>query len=316
VYTVSNYHQERMGMNHEHHFHYRDDAALPRRKLSVVIFLNAVITIAEYIGGVLSGSLALISDAGHNLSDVLSLILAYAGERVSAMRPGRRFSFGLKRFEVLIALINAISLLIIGMYIVYEAMQRYMHPPNIVPGIMIPVAIIGLLGNLISMLIISRGKNANLNMRAAFLHLLYDALSSVAVLVTGVLLLFVDLVVLDLVTSIVIVMMIVWSSLGVLQESLRIFLQGTPKGITADEVYRSILSVEGVGSVHGLHIWSVSSTEPFLSCHICVDRSTETVDTDHLIREVNALLQQRYGIAHTALQVENVEFCNANTCCR
>jgi len=144
----------------------------------------------------------------------------------------------------------------------------------------------------------------------------YDTLSSVAVLVTGIVLLFVDLVVLDLAMSIVIVMMIVWSSLGVLQESLHIFLQGTPKGIDADEVYRSILSVEGIGSVHGLHIWSVSSTEPFLSCHICIDRNTEAVDTDHLIQEVNALLQQRYGIAHTAVQVENVEFCNADTCCR
>lgn len=303
-------------MKHDHHFHDHDDAALPSRKLSVVIFFNVVITISEYIGGVLSGSLALISDAGHNLSDVLSLILAYAGERVSAIRPGRRFSFGLKRFEVLIALVNALVLLLIGIYIVTEAVHRYLNPPRIVPAIMIPVAAIGLLGNLISMLIINRGKNANLNMRAAFLHLLYDTLSSVAVLVTGIVLLFVDLVVLDLAMSIVIVMMIVWSSLGVLQESLHIFLQGTPKGIDADEVYRSILSVEGIGSVHGLHIWSVSSTEPFLSCHICIDRNTEAVDTDHLIQEVNALLQQRYGIAHTAVQVENVEFCNADTCCR
>jgi cobalt-zinc-cadmium efflux system protein len=305
--------------DHGSHSHgLKEEGFSNKKRFGFVIFFNIIITIAEYIGGVLSGSLALISDAGHNLSDVLSLILGYAGERVSEIKPDRRFSFGLKRFEVLIALVNAMSLLLIGIYIVYEAVYRYLNPMEINPAIMVPVAFIGLLGNVLSIIIINRNKNSNLNMRAAFLHLLYDAISSIAVIITGIVLFFSKLVILDLVISIIIVFMIVWSSLDVLKESLRIFLQGTPKGIDADEVYRAILAIDGVRTVHGLHIWSVSSTEIFLSCHICIDGDPENINTDTIIRGVNSMLELTFGISHTTLQIENTELCTIGNdlCCR
>ena len=152
------------------------------KNLIFVILLNAVITVAEYIGGIFSGSLALISDAGHNLSDVFSLILGYAGEKVSEKKPDKKFSFGLKRFEVVVALVNAFSLLGIGLYIVYEAAVRYLHPVPIDIRVMVPVAVIGLLGNLFSMLILMKQRHSTLNMKAAFLHLLYDTISSVTVI--------------------------------------------------------------------------------------------------------------------------------------
>lgn len=305
--------------DHRKHSHgVKEDGFSNKKRFGFVIFFNIIITITEYIGGLLSGSLALISDAGHNLSDVLSLILGYAGERVSEIKPDRRFSFGLKRFEVLIALVNAMSLLLIGIYIVYEAVYRYLNPMEINPGIMVPVACVGLLGNVLSIIIINRNKNSNLNMRAAFLHLLYDAISSIAVIITGIVLFFSELVIIDLMISIIIVLMIVWSSLDVLKESLRIFLQGTPRGIDADEVYRAILATDGVRTVHGLHIWSVSSTEIFLSCHICVDGEPENINTDTIIRDVNAMLEHDFEIAHTALQIENTDLCvlNEGACCR
>jgi cobalt-zinc-cadmium efflux system protein len=306
-------------LDHGTHSHeMRGEGFSNKKRFGFVIFFNIIVTIAEYIGGILSGSLALISDAGHNLSDVLSLILGYAGERVSEIKPDKRFSFGLKRFEVLIALVNALSLLAIGIYIVYEAVSRYLNPLDIVPGIMVPVAFIGLLGNVFSIIIINRKKNSNLNMRAAFLHLLYDAISSIAVIITGIVLLFSNLIILDLIVSIIIVLMIVWSSLDVFKESLRIFLQGTPKDIDADEVFRAILAVDGVRTVHGLHIWSVSSTEIFLSCHICIDGNPENIDTDTIIRDVNSMLEHEYGISHTTLQIENTELCTIKDglCCR
>ena len=288
------------------------------KRLLFVILFNAVITMAEFIGGMLSGSLALISDAGHNLSDVLSLVLGFAGERVSGRKADRAYSFGLKRFEVLVALVNSVSLLGIGVYIVYEAVRRYMRPVPIDPGILIPVAFVGLAGNVFSILILRRERNASLNLRAAFLHLFYDALASLGVVAVGVVLLFERLLVLDLIVSLVIVLMILWSSLGIIGESMRIFLQGTPRRIDPDEVYRAILSVEKVAGLHGLHIWSINSSEIFLSCHICMAAEEDQADTDTVIGRVNAVLADRFGIDHTTLQVEVDNLCGMTegTCCR
>ncbi|HOT46566.1 MAG TPA: cation diffusion facilitator family transporter [Spirochaetota bacterium] len=296
---------------HDHHHHARGS------RLVLVIMFNASIAVAEYIGGLLSGSLALISDAGHNFSDVLSLIMGYAGERVSEKRPDKKFTFGLKRFEVAVALVNALSLLAIGLYIVYEAVERYLNPVPIDLKVMVPVALIGLAGNLFSMLLLIRDRHRTLNMKAAFLHLLYDTVSSVAVIGAAVILYVTGQVLVDLAISLIIVAMIAGSSFSIIRDSMRIFLQGTPAHIDADEVYREIGGVHGVGSVHGLHIWSINSTEIFLSCHICASPAAGGSDTDGIIRNVNSMLEHKYGIRHTTLQVENSKICfDSGTCCR
>lgn len=296
---------------HDHHHH-----AAGGRLLLVIIF-NMIITAAEYVGGLLSGSLALISDAGHNLSDVLSLIMGYAGEKVSEKRPDDKFTFGLKRFEVAVALVNALSLIGIGLYIVYEAVARYLNPVPIDLRVMVPVAFIGLAGNLFSMLLLLRDRHRTLNMKAAFLHLLYDTVSSVAVIGATVILYFTGMVLVDLLISLVIVLMIAGSSFSIIRDSMRIFLQGTPAHINAAEVFRDIERVPGVGSVHGLHIWSINSTEVFLSCHICAGGPPGGSDTDGIIRSVNAMLENKYWIRHTTLQVENTRICSdSGTCCR
>lgn len=304
-------------MAHDHAHHHHHEGFSSKRRLGIVVFLNCIITVAEYIGGVLSGSLALISDAGHNFSDVLSLILGYAGERVSEVKPDKKYSFGLKRFEVLIALVNALSLVVIAIYIVYEAIERYLHPQVVDPHIMLPIAVIGFLGNLFSILVLNKKKGSSLNIRAAFLHLLYDAVSSLAVIMTGIILLFYNLVILDLIISVIIVFMIIWSSIDILKESLRIFLQGTPRDIDSDDVYRHILALDSVESIHGLHIWSVSSSEVFLSCHICLNKKVPGLRADHVIEDVNTMLEEHFGISHTALQVERNSTCNGDgVCCR
>jgi cobalt-zinc-cadmium efflux system protein len=312
---MDNHGQMQMHDEHTHHGHGHDHAA--GKNLILVILLNAAITIAEYVGGVFSGSLALISDAGHNLSDVFSLIMGYAGEKVSEKKPDKKFSFGLKRFEVVVALVNAISLLGIGLYIVYEAAVRYLHPVPIDIRVMVPVAVIGLLGNLFSMLILMKQRHNTLNMKAAFLHLLYDTISSVAVIGAGIVLYFTGLLLVDLAISLIIVLMIAGSSLSIIRDSMRIFLQGTPLHINTDDVYQDISRITNVGSVHGLHIWSINSTEVFLSCHICVSGQNEQTDTDAIIKNVNTMLEQKYGIRHTTLQVENTRICSdSGTCCR
>ncbi len=307
-----------MHSHHQPHEHDHSAGLTNSARFFWVILFNAIITIAEYVGGMLSGSLALISDAGHNLSDVLSLVLAYVGEKVSRVGPGRKYTFGLKRFEVVIALVNALGLLFIGGYIVVEAIQRYNNPVPVQPGIMLPVAFIGLAGNVISILVLQRSRSDNLNMKAAFLHLLYDAVSSVAVIIAGVVVLFTGWILLDLIVSIVIVFMIVWSSMEILRDAVRIFMQGVPRNIDPDKVYQDILDVPGVASLHGLHIWSVSSNEVFLSCHICVDSEPGAIDTDRVINDVNKILDGQFGIRHTTLQVENVNLCDMNggRCCK
>jgi len=283
----------------------------------MVIIFNLIITITEYIGGILSGSLALLSDAGHNFSDVLSLMLGYAGEKVSEKEGGSKYTFGLKRFEVVVALINAVALIVIGIYIFYEAIMRYLNPVEVNISIMLPVACIGLAGNLLSILFLFKTKDKNLNMKAAFLHLLYDAISSVAVIFAAIAIYFTGFFVIDIAISAVIVLMIFWSSLEILKDSMRIFMQGAPSHIDIDEVKKTILMNHAIKDVHGLHIWSVNSNEVFLSCHLCLNEEHKEVDTDSVIHSINHSLKDEFHIEHTTLQVETTMLCSSEgTCCR
>lgn len=281
-----------------------------------MIFFNSVITVAEYVAGFLSGSLALVSDAGHNLSDVLALILGYAGEKVVERQPTARYTFGLRRAEVLIALVNALSLVAIGAYVIIEAVGRFRNPAEIDTSILLPVALVGLFGNLFSIIVLRRDRDRSLNMRAAFLHLAFDTLSSVAVVGVGVVLLFKPWVWLDLVVSLVIVVMMIWGSVGVISESLRVIMQAAPRGLDPEKIRQAILEVPNVREVHGLHVWSVNSNEVFLSCHVCVNG--DAPDTNQIIMAINAALEESFGIRHTTVQVETSNLCqerNGVGCC-
>lgn len=297
--------------NHDHHEH--NGASF---RFLAVIALNLVITVAEYIGGVISGSLALVSDAGHNLSDSLSLILGYAGERVSERGRSDSYTFGMKRFEVLIAFINALTLVFIGLYIFYEAVERFRNPVAVNFAIMLPVAAIGLAGNIFSMFFLGHGGDKSINIRAAFLHMLFDAVSSVAVIIAAIIIWYTSNYWVDIVISFFIAVMIIWSSFGILKESFRIFLQGVPGHIDTAEVYDAILAVEGVESLHGLHIWSINSKEVFLSCHICLDEGHSNL-SDKVVMSINNILQNRFMIEHTTIQSELSDFCGGYTgeCC-
>ncbi len=286
------------------------------RRLAGAVLLNAAITLIEFVGGLLSGSLALVSDAGHNLSDTLALVLGLAGEKAASRQPTARYSFGLRRLEVIVALANSLSLVAIAIFIAFEAAERFAHPRTIDAPVMLSVAAFGLAGNLFSIMLLHRHRRDSLNLRAAFLHLFYDALSSLAVVAVGVLLLFFPWTWLDLVVSLLIVVMMVWSSLGIITEAMRILLQAAPRGIDPQRVQEAVLALPGIVSLHGLHIWSVSSSEVFLSCHL---RVGENADRDQLILNVNRLLAEQFGIEHTALQVECGDICSRageEKCCR
>ena len=283
------------------------------KKLGWTILLNLVITISEYVGGIFSGSLALISDAGHNFSDVLSLVLSYFGENISAKKSTEKHSFGLKRFEVFTALINALSLWAIGIYIIIEAVNRLESPEKISLGIMLPIAFIGLFGNVFSIIILKSNIEKNLNMKAAYLHLFYDAISSIAVIISAILIYFTNLVIFDIVASATIALLIFWSGFKIIKRAIHIFMQGVPENIDFEGVYKTICNIQGVKSVHDLHIWSISSEEIFLSCHVCIEN--DKTDNDKIIKEINSILKKYYNIYHTAIQIEEENMCNANKLC-
>ncbi len=300
--------------NHGQH-HGLNELTLKTRFVFTIIF-NIIISAAELAGGLLSGSLALISDATHNISDAIALIFGYLGEKVSEKKPDLEYSFGLRRFEVITAVINAIALWAIGFFIIYEAILRWAEPVEINLKLMIPIAIIGLAGNMASIFILGR-EHKNMNARAAFLHLLYDAITSVIVIATGILVYFTGALWLDPLVSIVISVFMIFSSYGILAEALRIFLQMAPRGINTHDVYLSIMETSGATNIHGLHIWSVSSSEVFLSCHVCMGQAREGVDSDKIISRVNDMLNEKFGISHTTIQVEAGRFCvdSSNGCC-
>ena len=299
-----------------HHHDHENHGLTLKSRLVWTIFFNVLICAAEFLGGFLSGSLALISDASHNLSDVVALVFGYLGEKISEKKPDLEYSFGLRRFEVITAVVNAIALWVLGIFIIYKSFSRWTNPVHINLGLMITIAFLGLVGNMSSIFILGRN-NKKINIRAAFLHLLYDAITSVIVIATGLLVFFTNSLWLDPLVSIIISIFMILSSYGILAEALRIFLQMAPKGIDTQSVYKSILETSGALDVHGLHIWSVSSSEVFLSCHICMDREIAELDSDRIIGQINKMLYDKFNISHTTIQVEAGRFCikGSNGCC-
>jgi len=284
------------------------------KNIGWAILINIGITLAEAIGGTLSGSLALLSDAGHNLSDVISLGLSFLGEKISEKKATRRHTFGFKRTEIFTALINSLSLVGIAVFIVVEALKRLSAPPELSLGLMLGVATIGLLGNLFSMVILGK-KEGNLNVKAAYLHLFYDAISSVAVIGSGLLIYLTGWLMVDMVVSLLIAGMVLWSGLGVIKKTIHIFMQGVPEGLEFDKILQDILKVPGISTVHGLHIWSIDSSDVFLSCHVCIEQTDGKRDTDKMIQDINEVLQQKHGIHHTVIQAETQNLCKMDVLC-
>jgi len=275
-----------------------------RKKLVWTIFLNVGITLAEFLGGLLSGYLALIADAMHNLSDVAGLLLAWLGAKGSERPATKTSTYGYKRVEVMTAFISAVTLVVIAVYIFLEAYERFLNPQPIVrPWLFLSVAVAGLLGNVFSVRFLSSEKDKSLNMKTAFLHMVYDTLSSVAVIAGGIVIIITGWIAIDIVLSCIIALMILWSSYFVIRDVVMIFLEAVPPGVAFDEVHQAILAVSRVKNVHDLHIWSLSSHEIALSCHVCLNENYYKFGPDIII-EINRMLRERFGIGHGTIQLE------------
>lgn len=273
------------------------------RPLFYSILLNGVIAFTELAGGLFANSLALISDALHNFSDFIALIISFIAARVMHWDNNERKSYGYFRVEILAAFVNAVALVLIGVYIIYEAVSRLYSPEDVHSRLMIIIAAIGFAANLLSVFLIHPHRKENLNARSAFLHLMTDAAESAAVIVAAVLISMYGFRFLDPAISILIGLLIIKGSWDLLVESANILTEGSPKGIDLNDVADFIRRFPGVKGVHHLHIWSISTNFKALSAHIVVDDMQLSSTTD-ITNRLDTQLADRFGINHPTFQLE------------
>ena len=281
------------GHSHDHH-----DFS---RAFAIGIVLNLGFVVVEAVFGFRANSMALIADAGHNMSDVLGLVVAWGGAWLARMAPSARFSYGLKKASILSALTNALFLLVAVGAIGAEAIRRLVHPAATQGRIVIVVAAAGILVNGITAWLFSRGREHDINIRGAFLHMASDALVSLAVVFAGFVILWTGQQWVDPLMSLAVAAVILWSTFGLLSESVGMTLAGVPKGIDVDQVEFALAEIDGVDAVHDLHIWPLSTTETALTAHIV----TAGADyPDALLENARRLLHDRFHIEHCTIQVE------------
>ncbi len=295
-----------------HHGRGHDHRAGSRRALGWTLSLTAAFMVVEFAGGWLSGSLALISDAGHMLTDVLAMALSLAAIKFASTPANGRKTYGFYRLEILAALANGVILILLAGYIFYEAWQRFRSPAEIKSGMMIAVALAGLAVNVAGFFILRSSSRHSLNVRGAFLHVVGDLLSSAAVVAGGLVIHFTGWSFIDPSLSALISLVILKGAYDLVRESVDVLLEAAPVGIESREVEQAMLAVSGVRAVHHLHLWSLSSGINALSAHVQIEDQL-TSQSDALLGRMNDLLEERFGIAHSAIQLE-CEVCPGCVC--
>ena len=295
------HHHHHHGHDHGHGHHHGSVPASRGKAFALAIALNLVFVIAEVAAGLVSGSMALIADAGHNLSDVLSLLLAWGASVLAARPPSTRFTYGFKSSSILATIANAALLWVALGAILVETLRRIADPAPVDGMAMIAVAALGILVNGASALLFARGSKADLNVRAAFLHLLADAAVSAGVVIAGAAVILTDARWIDPVTSLVITVVIAWGSWGLLRDSVKLGLLGVPAGIDEAAVRGFLAGQPGVTAVHDLHIWPMSTTETALTAHLVIPAGHPG---DAFLHDLAHALEHRFRIGHTTVQIE------------
>ena len=280
------------------------EAGRTSQVLKVSLLVTALYILLLVIAGLKAHSLALLSEAGHNLSDFFALLLSWGAVFLQTRAPDERKTFGYHRAGVLAAFVNGLSLVLISFYIWYEAFNRLLHPTDVHAGWMVWVAAAGVVMNGAIALILMRG-HRDLNLRSALIHEIGDTLSTAAVIAGGVAISVTGQMWIDPALSIGIGVMILWSAIGVIRESLNILLEGTPRGMHLDRIAQCICGIPGVNSVHDLHVWSIGSDTHSLSCHVGID-DMRASESEAILRQIRQELEVRYHIHHTTIQFEHV----------
>ncbi len=273
-------------------------------KLFLALAIAGGVAVLEFFGGLLSNSIALLSDSGHMLVDASAISLSLFAIRLAARPHTRRLTYGYHRAEVLAALANGIVLALIAVFIFREGYMRLINPPAVDPLILISVASVGLAANVSMALILREAHWGSIGVRSAFLHVLADTLSSAGVIVGGVIAALTQFYAVDPIIAFIIAGLIVRSAAGILKECTRVLLEGTPAGINLQRIEAEILSVQGVHDIHDLHIWTISSDMHALSVHVVV-KDQMVSQSARIVEEISVMLREKFGISHTTVQVES-----------
>jgi cobalt-zinc-cadmium efflux system protein len=291
------------GHSHDHsHSHTGNKKALLSSFMLIAVFM-----VVEVVGGLFTNSLALLSDAGHMLSDAAALGLSFFALKLGERAVSQDKTFGYKRFEIIAAGLNGVTLVVVSLYIFYEAIQRFFDPPEVQSQGMLAIAIIGLLVNIVAAWILMKGDKENLNVRSAFLHVLGDLLGSVGAIVAALLIMFFGWGIADPIASVIVGVLILISGWRVIKESYQVLMEGAPDQIDMLQVKEALCNLPMVKEVHDLHVWTITSGYPVLSCHITI---TDQAVHDDILLQSQKILHDQFEIEHSTIQVEKA----ANGC--
>jgi cobalt-zinc-cadmium efflux system protein len=307
--------------NHEYEHGHEHDIAqglnkVPgggKKDLLIAFSITLLMMVAEVIGGLLSNSLALLSDAGHMLTDNLALLLSFFAMTFASLPATDRKTFGFYRLEILAAFVNGIVLVLISLYIIYHAYLRMIHPQPVQGMLMLVIAVIGLVANIIGALFLFKHSHTSLNIRGAYLHIVGDALSSVGVVIGGVIILYTDWYLIDPILSIMISLVIIFGAWSLVKESVNILLESAPAHINIDTIAAEIAKIKGVREAYHIHLWSITSGVYALSAHVLIDDQMVS-DSRELNDRIRKLLSEKFKVLHSTIQLE-CEKCGMNPTC-
>ena len=289
--------------HHSHDHHHDFNRENNKKGLIIALLITVGILLLEFFGGLMTNSLALLSDSGHMLSDASSLALSLIAIWFAAKPASPNKTYGFYRFEILAALFNGVTLFVIAGFIIWEAVQRFFNPPTVASGSMMLIASIGLIANLLSAWVLMRKGDVkhNVNVRSAYLHVIGDALGSVGAIAAGFIMWLFDWYIADPIISILVALLILKGAWGVLKHSIHILMEGTPVSIDQNEVKKALKSIEGVKDVHDLHIWTITSGLDSLSCHILIE---DHHDSQKVLQAAIHMIEEKFKILHTTIQIE------------
>ena len=274
------------------------------KRLFWVIALNLIITLGQLIGGLISGSLSLISDSIHNFTDVISLIISYYAQKMSSKRQTLSHTFGFKRAEIIAAFINGVSLIIISLYLAYEAIFRLLEPQTVQTNYVIWLSIVAIIGNGLSVILLHKDAKGSLNMKSAYLHLISDLMVSVAVLVGGLVMKFYGMYWIDPILTLIISAYLMFLSIKIVVESVSILMLFAPKHISIPQVESAICEIESIKNIHHVHLWQLNDHDVYLEAHIEFNKNISLLEFDAICSKIEKLVLHKFDITHTMLQPE------------
>ncbi|MBA4276589.1 cation diffusion facilitator family transporter [Flavobacterium sp.] len=290
-----------MGNNHNHGHHHHE---VQGKNLLFSIVLNLVITVAQVIGGILSGSLALLSDALHNFSDVLSLVFSYVAHKLSRKKASVNQTFGYKRAELIAAFVNAMTLIIVALFLVYGAIERFFNPEEIKSGLVIWLSILGIVANGLSALMLKNDADKNLNMKSAYLHLFTDMLASVAVLIGGLLMKYFQWFWVDSLLTLVIAVYLLIVGFDLLKNSTQMLMLFTPVHININEIVSEVHKIKGINKLHHIHVWHLNDEELHLEAHLDCSEDLKMSEFNEILHQMEHILFDKFKINHINIQPE------------